>query len=247
MNNRNNLCANCKLRARYDKNSKSLLGRFWRWHIGFCPGWKGYMKQLNEEECEVYRKKYNLTLKTLLIVITLNCVAPSALPAQSRFVERSTDVLCLVPSATGLVKAIVEHDRKGILELGLSSVTGIALNYGLNACIKKDRPEIPLNAGWSDHHAFPSTHTMATFNGASFLMRRYGWKWGVPAYAVSTYVAWGRVHVGKHDWWDVLGGAAIGAGSAFIFTHPFVRNVDLTIAPVSFGDDGAGVFVAMQF
>lgn len=186
-------------------------------------------------------------LKTLLIVIALICGAPSALFAQSKLVERSTDVLCLAPSATGLVKAIVEHDRKGILELSLSSVTGIALNYGLNACIKKDRPEMPLKAGWSDHHAFPSTHTMVTFNGASFLMRRYGWKWGVPAYAVSTYVAWGRVHVGKHDWWDVLGGAAIGAGSALIFTRPFVRNVDLTIAPASFGDHGAGVFVAMQF
>lgn len=23
-------CANCKFRARYDKNAKSLLGRFWR-------------------------------------------------------------------------------------------------------------------------------------------------------------------------------------------------------------------------
>lgn len=58
---KNNIpCANCKLRARYDKNPQSLLGRFWRWHIGFCPGWKGYMKALSEEEREAYRTKYNL-------------------------------------------------------------------------------------------------------------------------------------------------------------------------------------------
>ena len=25
-------CENCKLRAQYDKNPKSLVGRFWRWH-----------------------------------------------------------------------------------------------------------------------------------------------------------------------------------------------------------------------
>jgi len=35
-------CENCKLRAHYEKNPKSVLGRFWRWHINFCPGWKAY-------------------------------------------------------------------------------------------------------------------------------------------------------------------------------------------------------------
>lgn len=58
---KNNIpCANCKLRARYDKNPQSFLGRFWRWHIGFCPGWKGYMKTISEEEREAYKAKYNL-------------------------------------------------------------------------------------------------------------------------------------------------------------------------------------------
>lgn len=53
-------CANCKFRAKYDKDPKSLLGRFWRWHINFCPGWKGYMKSLSDEERAVIREKYNL-------------------------------------------------------------------------------------------------------------------------------------------------------------------------------------------
>ena len=35
-------CENCKFRAHYDKKPNSMLGRFWRWHINFCPGWKGY-------------------------------------------------------------------------------------------------------------------------------------------------------------------------------------------------------------
>lgn len=25
-------CENCKFRAHYDKDPKSFLGRFWRWH-----------------------------------------------------------------------------------------------------------------------------------------------------------------------------------------------------------------------
>lgn len=177
----------------------------------------------------------------MIFLLCLFVSGIGAVNAQSKLVRRSTDVLCLAPSATGLVKAIVEKDKKGILQLGLSSATTLAVNYGLEAAIKKDRPD------GTGRHAFPSTHTAVAFDGASFLMRRYGWKWGVPAYALSTYVAWGRVHAKRHDWWDVLGGAAIGAGSAFIYTRPFTKNMDLTISPASFGTDACGLMATIQF
>ena len=45
-------CENCKLRAAYDKNPKSLIGRFWRWQINFCPSWRGYFKSLPLEKQE---------------------------------------------------------------------------------------------------------------------------------------------------------------------------------------------------
>lgn len=53
-------CENCKLRAKYDQKPKSLIGRFWRWHINFCPGWKGYMKSLDESTKEEITVKYKL-------------------------------------------------------------------------------------------------------------------------------------------------------------------------------------------
>lgn len=186
-------------------------------------------------------------MRRIIIVIVCALVGGIPVQAQSEWVDRSTDVLCLAPAATGLVTAIVQRDKKGVLQLGLSAATGIAVNYGLNACIRKDRPQMPATPGWSDRHAFPSTHTMAAFDGATFLMRRYGWKWGVPAYAVSTYVAWGRVHTKRHDWWDVVGGAAVGAGCALIYTRPFAKNLDLSIAPASFGDDAQGVTATLCF
>jgi len=43
-------CASCKFRGRYENNPRSLLGRLWRWHTRWCPGWKRYMKSLPEEE-----------------------------------------------------------------------------------------------------------------------------------------------------------------------------------------------------
>lgn len=53
-------CSNCPLRAKYDKKPKSLLGRFWRWHIKFCPGWKGYFSALPSDEQQNLIDKYSL-------------------------------------------------------------------------------------------------------------------------------------------------------------------------------------------
>ena len=53
------LCSTCPFRAKYDQKPQSVLGRLWRWHINFCPGWKAYFKSLGEEEKNNLRKKYS--------------------------------------------------------------------------------------------------------------------------------------------------------------------------------------------
>lgn len=52
-------CESCKLRAHYDKNPKSFLGRFWRLHINFCPGFRAYFTNQDEETKADIRKKYS--------------------------------------------------------------------------------------------------------------------------------------------------------------------------------------------
>lgn len=52
-------CSNCPLRAKFDEKPNSLTGRFWRWHINFCPGWKAYFNSLSAKEKNEIRKKYN--------------------------------------------------------------------------------------------------------------------------------------------------------------------------------------------
>lgn len=52
-------CNHCPLKAKYDKNPASFIARFWRWHIRFCPGWKGYFTALPPEEQNELRKKYH--------------------------------------------------------------------------------------------------------------------------------------------------------------------------------------------
>jgi hypothetical protein len=37
------------------------MGRFWRWHINFCPGWKNYFTSLSPEKQAALREKYQFT------------------------------------------------------------------------------------------------------------------------------------------------------------------------------------------
>jgi len=53
-------CGACPWRAKYDNNPKSILGRLWRFHVNFCPGWKAYMASLPEAEKNSLIEKYNL-------------------------------------------------------------------------------------------------------------------------------------------------------------------------------------------
>ncbi len=51
-------CNNYRFRAKYDHNPHSILGRIWKWHIGWCPGWKSFMKSQPEERRRKLREKY---------------------------------------------------------------------------------------------------------------------------------------------------------------------------------------------
>jgi hypothetical protein len=42
-------CETCPNRKKAEANPKSLMSRLWRWHTGWCPGWKAYQAHLAEQ------------------------------------------------------------------------------------------------------------------------------------------------------------------------------------------------------
>jgi membrane-associated phospholipid phosphatase len=58
--------------------------------------------------------------------------------------------------------------------------------------------------------SFPSGHTASAFATAAVLQRHLGWKAGIPAYAVASYVAASRIQGQRHYFSDVAFGAAVG-------------------------------------
>jgi len=131
--------------------------------------------------------------------------------------EDTGDVLQIaLPLSTGII-SIMKKDYQGTKKLAFSYGTTLAITYSLKYLTKKQRPE-----GRNRFDSFPSGHTSSAFSGASFLQRRYGWNYGIPAYILAGLVGVSRMEGPDdyHDIWDVLGGAVVGIGSTYIFTKP---------------------------
>lgn len=155
-------------------------------------------------------------------------------------VATSTDVLVIAMPVATLAGVLLTKDWEGLKQGALTASVTTAATLLLKYTVKEKRPD------GSNYHSFPSGHSAISFATAAFLQRRYGWKFGIPAYALSAYVAWGRVYSKKHHWWDVVGGAAIGAGSAYIFTRPWAKKHELTISPIA-TTEAMGVYASFKF
>ena len=167
------------------------------------------------------------TLIVLALLPTLTWAGDSSRNTQA-------DVLAIGLPIVAYTLTGLKRDRQGAWaatkSLGLTTVGTLALN----ALIDKDTP-----TGDADD-AFPSGHSAIAFSSAAFMQRRYGWRTGLPAYAVAGYVGWLRVETDEHDWADVLGGAALGIVSSTLFTQ---RWSDKVAFSPWIGPHGAGLVV----
>ena len=172
---------------------------------------------------------------TAWITIALASSAPAA--ASDKFWKTFADVGAVgIPLAAGGI-TLYEHDRNGLLMLGETGLLAGGVTEGLKYAVDERRP----NGG---SHSFPSLHTSAAFAGAGYLHARYGWKVGLPFEVLAATVGFARVQSRDHHWYDVVAGAAIGEGSAFLFTRRL--NENLKVSPYA-DSTGGGVGVAMRF
>ena len=80
---------------------------------------------------------------------------------------------------------------------------------------------------------------ISAFAGAAYLQRRYGWGYAIPAYAVSTFVGYARVHNDKHHWHDIL-------ASAFVIAKPYEKNANVALVadPIT---NSYGISASLRF
>jgi len=136
--------------------------------------------------------------------------------------ETQADILMLALPASAYLLTLTKQDNQGAWALTKSLGLTVLSTLALNSIIDKDAPND------SSTDAFPSGHTSIAFSSAAFIQRRYGWRPGIPAYLVATYVGHLRIESDDHDELDVIGGAAVGVISSYLLTKPFNDNVNIS-------------------
>jgi membrane-associated phospholipid phosphatase len=128
--------------------------------------------------------------------------------------------LPVVLLGTGLLK----HDSllvRNSLYLGASLLSSAIITNILKYSINRPRPFVtyPIidKQATAGSPSFPSGHTSDAFSLATSLSLTYPrWYIIIPSYAWAVAVAYSRMDLGVHYPSDVLAGAIIGAGSAFL-------------------------------
>lgn len=82
----------------------------------------------------------------------------------------------------------------------------------LKLAVARERPD------GSNRLSFPSGHTANSFALTTVLTRRYGWRLGVPLYALTVTVPLARMHGDRHFFSDVVAGAFIGTAAGLAVT-----------------------------
>jgi membrane-associated phospholipid phosphatase len=169
-------------------------------------------------------------------VVAVVLVLGGAGAARADTVEKIGDVGAVAIPVSGLLLAGARHDGRGTVQLAEAYAVAMGVVYVLKPTIDRQRPD-------GGSQSFPSGHSASAFVGAAFLQRRYGWRYGLPAYALATFVAWSRVEAKRHWTSDVVAGGAIGVASGFAFTRPF-RHVAVQPSVVP---RGAGLAVSVAW
>jgi membrane-associated phospholipid phosphatase len=156
----------------------------------------------------------------------------STVKAQNKTITTAGDILQMAIPAVALGSTFIWNDdnTKPTWQFVKAYGTSLVLQQALKHIVLKPRPD------GSDNYSFPSGHTTSAFSGASFIQRRYGWKYGVPSYLLASFVGYSRIQAKKHDGWDVLAGATIGIGTSYLFTKPYAKTkVDVSLNRVESG------------
>ena len=122
--------------------------------------------------------------------------------------------------------ASIRHDSLGkrkAIYVGSSLLLSAAISGIIKKTVKEPRPFVTypeiqkLTKAGSE--SFPSGHTTDAFSLATSLTIAYPkWYVAVPAYTYASAIGYSRMHLGVHYPGDVLAGAIIGSGTAFL-TH----------------------------
>lgn len=148
----------------------------------------------------------------------------------------ATDILTGVIPITALGIAHFKEDKEGRRQLFWSTVASTAVTGALRLAFNE--------TSWGERpnghpYGFPSGHMAFLVPSPAFLWDRYDWRYGLPAYLGTAYVAYVRVDEHRHRWRDIIAATAISIGLSKWIVSPYEED-RAQLMPVV-GPDYAGL------
>lgn len=175
---------------------------------------------------------------SLLVLSSSLMLASPICAADNADLELAGDIIAVAIPALAYGSTYYKEDKAGRQQFYKSFATNLVTTQVLKSAIDKERPN------GQDDHSFPSRHVSVAFQGASFIHKRYGLQYSIPAYVGAGFVAYTRLEADEHDATDVLAGAALGIASSMYLTKSY--NDQLHIA-TNLAPDYYGVSLHYEF
>ncbi|MDX9920903.1 MAG: phosphatase PAP2 family protein [Paludibacter sp.] len=143
----------------------------------------------------------------------------------SKAISNTTTYVSLTTIAGVATTGLIKNDKqllRDALYLGVNLGTNALFTYSLKNSFKRPRPGITYPAQITMYEdvsslSFPSGHTSEAFSTATALSLKYPeWYIIAPAYLWAGSVGYSRMNLGVHYPSDVLAGALLGTGTAFL-------------------------------
>jgi undecaprenyl-diphosphatase len=139
-------------------------------------------------------------------------------------ISNTTEMVSIAVPAAVLIAGLIDNNsttlKKG-LYLAESAAATTFVTFGMKYAFQRSRPYMVTpgltKVSGGSGPSFPSGHTSIAFATATSLTLAFPkWYVAVPAYAWAASVGYSRMYLGVHYPTDVLAGAVIGAGSAWL-------------------------------
>ena len=182
-------------------------------------------------------KAFRPCLDGIALLIVTFCFPPLAWSQVTARPDKFGDAMqYLLPIAAASL-SVYQGDYEGLKQFGLTAALSQGATELLKHTVRSNRPD-------GTGLGFPSGHTSIAFASATYVYERYSWEWSAPMFGLAAATGYSRVHTHHHFTKDVVGGAAIGMGSAVLLTHPLGEHAH---AMVSGNADSLYVNLAMQW
>ena len=153
-----------------------------------------------------------------LLFLSAGFTVPAEAASTSKIETAGKAVAYALPLVAVGVSLAHHEDWDGVAELGVSTAATLGAAYLLSHIVREQRPD------HSDFHSLPSDTAALADASADYLWARYGWQYGVPAYAAALFVGYSRVDAKKHHWYDVAASSVIAFGVNYAIVTRYHEN-----------------------